>query len=361
MSKHRSTKTNLFTALILPIAFVVLFTIYLQLSLFQILSDSKWILVALIFLGTTALIVTIIAKIIRSGYIKLITHQSPTLQSLENINSQYKFEQIHISYLSQDYDNEFFYNNISPVDYLTYQLVYMKKQVCDDIDATCKNSLIYPTYCEEVESLRNQLDNYLPENIIFKTAFQKIHRQIFDDGIQCPVTEFSITVKLYLTKINGAYVTSKEETFYASKIKDIIQRLRNKQNDFYLDYEVWQSICRVERGKITNKIRFAIYARDGHRCRNCGSDYDLEIDHIFPISKGGKSTYDNLQTLCHRCNALKSDSVTAESINHYTQTHSNAQSICPQCKRGILVVRNGKNGKFYGCNNYPNCKFTKSL
>lgn len=50
----------------------------------------------------------------------------------------------------------------------------------------------------------------------------------------------------------------------------------------------------------------AIYERDGYRCRCCGRrTKDLEIDHIVPISKGGKSTYDNLQTLCKRCNKLK--------------------------------------------------------
>lgn len=35
---------------------------------------------------------------------------------------------------------------------------------------------------------------------------------------------------------------------------------------------------------------------------------DLEIDHIKPIAKGGKSTPDNLQTLCRRCNRMKGDS-----------------------------------------------------
>lgn len=31
--------------------------------------------------------------------------------------------------------------------------------------------------------------------------------------------------------------------------------------------------------------------------------------------------------------------------------------ICPRCN-GELKLRNGKNGKFYGCSNYPRCRFT---
>ncbi|MDD3841546.1 MAG: HNH endonuclease [Bacilli bacterium] len=53
-------------------------------------------------------------------------------------------------------------------------------------------------------------------------------------------------------------------------------------------------------------MRFAIYQRDHYRCQKCGRQTnDLEVDHIVPIAKGGKSTYDNLQTLCHRCNSAK--------------------------------------------------------
>ena len=36
------------------------------------------------------------------------------------------------------------------------------------------------------------------------------------------------------------------------------------------------------------------------------------------------------------------------------------QKICPYCK-GELVLRNGKNGKFYGCKNYPKCRYTMSF
>jgi len=50
--------------------------------------------------------------------------------------------------------------------------------------------------------------------------------------------------------------------------------------------------------------------RDGFQCVKCGAsgkDANLEVDHIIPISKGGKSTMDNLETLCFKCNRGKSD------------------------------------------------------
>lgn len=36
------------------------------------------------------------------------------------------------------------------------------------------------------------------------------------------------------------------------------------------------------------------------------------------------------------------------------------QGICPRCG-GKLVLRNGKYNEFYGCSNYPSCKFTKNI
>ena len=33
------------------------------------------------------------------------------------------------------------------------------------------------------------------------------------------------------------------------------------------------------------------------------------------------------------------------------------QKLCPYCKTE-LVLRNGKNGKFYGCKNFPKCRYT---
>lgn len=70
-----------------------------------------------------------------------------------------------------------------------------------------------------------------------------------------------------------------------------------------------------QRALMTSKLRDSIKLRDGYACRYCAVSVAaephllLEVDHIMPVSKGGLSTYDNLQTLCWRCNRSKSNKV----------------------------------------------------
>lgn len=70
-----------------------------------------------------------------------------------------------------------------------------------------------------------------------------------------------------------------------------------------------------QRALMTSKLRHEILARDGYVCKNCGASQQkepnllLEVDHIIPISKGGMTSTDNLQTLCWRCNRTKGSKV----------------------------------------------------
>ena len=136
---------------------------------------------------------------------------------------------------------------------------------------------------------------------------QRIEQKLIDKEKLKPQTTFTVKVTLNETNINGYWRDEKVAVFNIEQIREIIMRLKDKTySGFYNDQEVWNAICRVERGKVSNKMRFSIYERDGYRCCKCHrKTNDLEIDHIIPISKGGKSTYDNLQTLCHRCNVEK--------------------------------------------------------
>ena len=64
---------------------------------------------------------------------------------------------------------------------------------------------------------------------------------------------------------------------------------------------------------VSLSLRLKVLNRDNFKCVFCGkspaTDFGtkLHIDHIVPFSKGGKSTLENLQTLCEDCNLGKSD------------------------------------------------------
>ncbi|MGH2878926.1 MAG: HNH endonuclease [Solirubrobacteraceae bacterium] len=58
-------------------------------------------------------------------------------------------------------------------------------------------------------------------------------------------------------------------------------------------------------GSARKRKRERIFARDGGVCLRCGSDEDLTLDHITPISEGGSNRDENLQTLCLACNEAK--------------------------------------------------------
>lgn len=56
----------------------------------------------------------------------------------------------------------------------------------------------------------------------------------------------------------------------------------------------------------TAMSRRAIFARDDHRCQYCGGHAD-SIDHVFPRSRGGLHTWDNVAAACKPCNLTKRD------------------------------------------------------
>ena len=51
-----------------------------------------------------------------------------------------------------------------------------------------------------------------------------------------------------------------------------------------------------------------IYERDGNRCQYCGKKFDtkeLNLDHVVPLARGGKTTWENVVCSCMACNTRK--------------------------------------------------------
>lgn len=297
------------------------------------------------------------------GYKKFIKEHSISIKKLEGLNLKFTFNDIQNYKMVENYDNQIFFNSISPEDYLTYQLIYKRKEIQALINQADYNKMHLDLYKEEVAKIHNlgTYDTDAPKNT---DLLIKIEKKLFEQMIKKPAVDFYIWVKLMLTNIKGSYITLKSEKIDKDRIKTIIERMKDRNGDFYNDREIWDSICRVERGRVSNKMRFAVYARDDYRCVMCGrKNVDLEVDHIFPIAKGGKSNFDNLQTLCHRCNALKSDTIVEGAVDPRLAKKANPHSsnpVCPNCNIP-MVLRKGTYGEFYGCRNYPNCKHTEHI
>lgn len=102
-------------------------------------------------------------------------------------------------------------------------------------------------------------------------------------------------------------------------IKDVIHLLRPGEIAIlrallvrYDPYDPKTYDIAKERKKVTDSLRFQILTRDNFTCRLCGAKPDptnndvvLRVDHIIPVSRGGKTHPDNLQTLCQHCNSGK--------------------------------------------------------
>lgn len=116
--------------------------------------------------------------------------------------------------------------------------------------------------------------------------------------------------QLYFPTYTFQYISA----WWNSSLKsDIILNIENL-NKFivYLDSLIkFKKSVEWQRALMTSKLREQIKIRDNYICQKCGlsakkeNNLLLEIDHIIPLSKGGITSEDNLQTLCRKCNRSK--------------------------------------------------------
>lgn len=269
------------------------------------------VIISGILIGIIAL-VAVVYIIVSDAYITFVHRNSILISRLNELNKQFTFYPSVSFDQKYTYDNEKFYNSISPEDFLIYQLQFISHKVKKQIYLMELNCKKYKEYISAVKAINvSGKYNKSTKGYIVK-ILNYYERQAYKNYIQSPSIEFYLTVRLYLSKINGEVYMRKSAQFSVAQVTELIDRLNNKNGSFYRDRGVWDAICRVERGKVSNKLRFAVYKRDEYRCRYCHrseSWVQLEVDHIIPISKGGKSTIDNLQTLCHDCNVKKGDKI----------------------------------------------------
>ena len=158
-------------------------------------------------------------------------------------------------------------------------------------------------YCEEYSEIQGKIGRgWQSDGRISLDDYLRIENRLYKRR-KLPAPGFRIDVR-------KTYVSPKKRNhyqdqgyFYASTFVYICDKLHRHHEK--------RKLASAERKLMTNELRYQILLRDEFRCQICGRSQEdgviLHIDHIKPISKGGKTIPSNLRVLCSDCNLGKSD------------------------------------------------------
>lgn len=170
---------------------------------------------------------------------------------------------------------------------------------------------------EELETLREAKDiieNYKKEYQKYISGVPAFIMENDEDGFYSRLgfaniseSELVVEYKFSYTSDGGFAQRSFTVPMTEDTIAELIKVLENKLTA--------NAFAKEQRNLMTKKLREHIKKRFNYTCCNCGNSiYNepnllLEIDHIIPISKGGRTVESNLQTLCWKCNRSKSSKI----------------------------------------------------
>ena len=215
--------------------------------------------------------------------------------------------------------------------------------VCGILYLILKSPFKYPYYTRyfNVSGKRNpQIEDYIDEFLINGNfeLIQKHEEKIQDWKDECLNRISHSILKKYRAKQynncldddcaygfrlfrNQTRYTQKNYVKIPYKVSQVVDRL-NCNYEYILErdeqleaigYEctLRQYYSKNQRKLLTKELRREIMIRDNYTCQICGKympdEIGLHVDHIIPISKGGKTVPSNLQVLCSKCNGRKSN------------------------------------------------------
>lgn len=149
----------------------------------------------------------------------------------------------------------------------------------------------------------------LEQRILNATTPERVSALI--DQMESAHTETCSSLSRYSQeKYESIHGTAKQKY---RRLLDEKQAAKKVRQEKQRDMSEHKRMVNQQRRLMTDSLRYDIFARDGFRCQICGASAaegaKLHVDHIFPVSKGGKTEPGNLQTLCERCNLGKSNKI----------------------------------------------------
>ncbi len=275
---------------------------------------------------------------------EVIEVNSEKVKEIEELNKDFKkISSKKHNVLEREYSRKSL-DRVNGDDVIKYHIENDIKGLRTDIENSIYNISLLDEYEKNVAKI---LEQESINNTKYSDKKYKRIENIVLDKVIYTKKDFLIRVSLEVYyRSNGGRINESRNGF--RNYDELLELYKEWENG--KKYEVTK---RQERKIMNDDIRYNVLKRDNFTCQKCGitskDGAKLEVDHIIPLSKGGKTVMSNLQTLCDRCNSGKSDK---------TKEDFETNDVCPRCG-GTLVKRSGKYGTFMGCSNYPKCRYIK--
>lgn len=233
---------------------------------------------------------------------KVVFERSERLQRLLSLNNDcffYRITNNRVITISCQSINEL--NTIDLRDAFIENLTGDLPAIRDMIRKIEYNKSQYLDYIKEYDSIVRYNYSIDSKNYAEFDYFNDIERSLVEQLRKTPTTDQQITVQAKYHNVFEKKEYNRSRSFDVNEIKECCAIAESLVPN--------QSSTQIERNLMTNSLRYNIMKRDGFRCVLCGASANdgakLHVDHIFPVSKGGKTEPNNLRTLCESCNRGK--------------------------------------------------------
>jgi ATP adenylyltransferase len=144
-----------------------------------------------------------------------------------------------------------------------------------------------------------------------------------------------LTKRRGITEKNGEeYILKGTDQLTPDQVDELVALCKQRIEQFEAARggKVWAHRRRGHR-PVPGSVRYKVLSAAKFRCELCGVSADeknLEVDHIFPKSLGGRDDITNYQALCYTCNAAKrnTDDTDFRNFKHMFEAREDGCLFC---------------------------------
>ena len=276
------------TTLIIISGYISYYTSYILFKLLALNEQTIVVISTLIGLFPLILYIFVIRKMIKKEN-EEVSKSSIKIQELNKLNEKYHFKRItkkKHNIIDREYSRKSL-ERVTGSSIIKYHIENNIDLIRTDIENAIYNIDLLEEYTKEVD----KIINYKSEN---KTnyslkKFQKIENRVLNDSIH-KRKEFLIKLKLEVYYRSNAGKVN--ETRYGNySFEDLVKLYKEWQNG-----NKYEETIKQERKIMNDDIRYNVLKRDNFTCKLCGisakDGSKLHVDHIIPVSKGGKNYHE---------------------------------------------------------------------